>query len=359
MISFVKGTVADIGENCLVVENGGIGYEIYMTGQDLGKARIGDEKKIHTFLYVREDILQLYGFFSKDDLGMFKLLIGVNGVGPKGALGILSGISADELRFAVLSDDVKTISKAPGIGKKTAQKMILELKDKLKLEDAFEMKLAHQQEEAAEGASDLRDSRQEAVEALVALGYSSADALRAVRKVPEDVPADDVEARAAVKAAAEYVGPVYMRFGRLAVPVINDEANYKFEIGKGITLKEGKDVTIIATGLEVNESLEAAKLLEADGISAEVINIHTIKPLDKELVVASAKKTGKVVTVEEHSVIGGLGGAVAEALSEEAPTKMLRIGMMDKFGQSGPAKALIEYYGLDGKSIYEKVKAFL
>ena len=172
-------------------------------------------------------------------------------------------------------------------------------------------------------------------------------------------PADDVEARAAVKAAAEYVGPVYMRFGRLAVPVINDEANYKFEIGKGITLKEGKDVTIIATGLEVNESLEAAKLLEADGISAEVINIHTIKPLDKERVVASAKKTGKVVTVEEHSVIGGLGGAVAEALSEEAPTKMLRIGMMDKFGQSGPAKALIEYYGLDGKSIYEKVKAFL
>ena len=172
-------------------------------------------------------------------------------------------------------------------------------------------------------------------------------------------PADDVEARAAVKAAAEYVGPVYMRFGRLAVPVINDEANYKFEIGKGITLKEGKDVTIIATGLEVNESLEAAKLLEADGISAEVINIHTIKPLDKELVVASAKKTGKVVTVEEHSVIGGLGGVVAEALSEEAPTKMLRIGMMDKFGQSGPAKALIEYYGLDGKSIYEKVKAFL
>ena len=172
-------------------------------------------------------------------------------------------------------------------------------------------------------------------------------------------PADDVEARAAVKAAAEYVGPVYMRFGRLAVPVINDEANYKFEMGKGITLKEGKDVTIIATGLEVNESLEAAKLLEADGISAEVINIHTIKPLDKELVVASAKKTGKVVTVEEHSVIGGLGGAVAEALSEEAPTKMLRIGMMDKFGQSGPAKALIEYYGLDGKSIYEKVKAFL
>ena len=172
-------------------------------------------------------------------------------------------------------------------------------------------------------------------------------------------PSDDVEAKAAVRAAYELDGPVYLRFGRLAVPVINDNDDYKFEIGKGITLKEGKDVTIIATGLEVNESLEAAKLLEADGISAEVINIHTIKPLDKELVVASAKKTGKVVTVEEHSVIGGLGGAVAEALSEEAPTKMLRIGMMDKFGQSGPAKALIEYYGLDGKSIYEKVKAFL
>ena len=172
-------------------------------------------------------------------------------------------------------------------------------------------------------------------------------------------PADDVEARAAVKAAAEYEGPVYLRFGRLAVPVINDEATYKFEIGKGITMKEGKDVTIIATGLEVNESLEAAKLLEADGITAEVIDIHTIKPIDRELVVASAKKTGKVVTVEEHSIIGGLGGAVAEVLAEEAPTKMLRIGMMDQFGESGPAKVLIEKYGLDAKSIYEKVKAWL
>ena len=172
-------------------------------------------------------------------------------------------------------------------------------------------------------------------------------------------PADDVEARAAVKAAAEYEGPVYLRFGRLAVPVINDEATYKFEIGKGITMKEGKDVTIIATGLEVNESLEAAKLLEADGISAEVIDIHTIKPIDRELVVASAKKTGKVVNVEEHSIIGGLGGAVAEVLAEEAPTKMLRIGMMDQFGESGPAKVLIEKYGLDAKSIYEKVKAWL
>ncbi len=172
-------------------------------------------------------------------------------------------------------------------------------------------------------------------------------------------PSDDVEAKAAVKAAIEYEGPVYLRFGRLAVPVINDPATYQFEIGKGITMKEGKDVTIIATGLEVSESLEAAKLLEADGISAEVINIHTIKPLDAELVVASAKKTQKVVTVEEHSVIGGLGGAVAEVLSEQAPTKMLRIGVMDTFGESGPAKALIEKYGLDAKSIYEKVKAWL
>ena len=172
-------------------------------------------------------------------------------------------------------------------------------------------------------------------------------------------PADDVEARAAVRAAYEHQGPVYLRFGRLAVPVINDRPDYKFELGKGVVLREGKDLTIIATGLPVSNCLEAAEKLAADGIDAKVINIHTIKPLDEELVVAAAKETGKVVTVEEHSVIGGLGGAVAEALSEEAPTKMLRIGMMDKFGQSGPAKALIEYYGLDGKSIYEKVKAFL
>ena len=172
-------------------------------------------------------------------------------------------------------------------------------------------------------------------------------------------PADDVEAKAAVKAAIEHEGPVYLRFGRLAVPVINDPASYQFEIGKGITMREGKDVTIIATGLEVSESLEAAKMLEADGVSAEVINIHTIKPLDAELVVASAKKTGKVVTVEEHSIIGGLGGAVAEVLAEQAPTKMLRSGVNETFGESGPAKALIEKYGLDAKSIYEKVKGWL
>ena len=172
-------------------------------------------------------------------------------------------------------------------------------------------------------------------------------------------PADDVEARAAVEAAIEHEGPVYMRFGRLAVPVINDPASYTFELGKGIVMQEGKDVTIVATGLEVSESLEAAKMLEADGILAEVINIHTIKPLDADLIAASAKKTGKVVTVEEHSIIGGLGGAVAEALAEKAPTKMLRIGVNDTFGESGPAKALIEKYELDAKSIYNKVKAWL
>ena len=172
-------------------------------------------------------------------------------------------------------------------------------------------------------------------------------------------PADDIEARAAVKAAYEYEGPVYMRFGRLAVPVINDNEDYKFEIGKGIVLREGKDVTIIATGLEVAETLAAADMLAADGIEAKVINIHTIKPLDEELVIAAAKETGKVVTVEEHSVIGGLGSAVADALAEKAPTKMLKIGVNDTFGESGPAVALIKKYGLDAESIYKKVKEFV
>ena len=172
-------------------------------------------------------------------------------------------------------------------------------------------------------------------------------------------PADDVEAKAAVKAAIEHEGPVYLRFGRLAVPLINDPVSYQFEIGRGIIMKEGKDVTIIATGLEVSESLEAAKMLESDGVSAEVINIHTIKPLDEELVVASAKKTGKVVTAEEHSVIGGLGSAVCDCLCEKCPTPVLKIGMQDVFGESGPAGALVEKYGLDGKGIYESVKKFV
>lgn len=183
--------------------------------------------------------------------------------------------------------------------------------------------------------------------------------MRAIPGMTVICPADDVEAKAAVRAAVEYVGPVYLRFGRLAVPVINDKEDYHFEIGKGITLREGKDVTIIATGLEVSECLEAAKLLEEDGIDAEVINIHTIKPIDKDLILASAKKTGKVVTVEEHSVIGGLGSAVNEVLGTNAPTMTMTIGIEDVFGESGPARALIEKYGLDAKSIYEKVKSFV
>ena len=172
-------------------------------------------------------------------------------------------------------------------------------------------------------------------------------------------PADDVEAKAAVKAAYEYEGPVYLRFGRLAVPVINDNEDYKFEIGKGVVLREGKDLTIVATGLEVAESLEAAEKLAADGIDAKVINIHTIKPLDKELIIAAAKETGKVVTVEEHSVIGGLGSAVCDVLAEEAPTKVLKIGMNDVYGESGPAKALLAKYELDAAGIYKKIKAWL
>lgn len=191
MIAFVHGIAADMTENSVIVETGGIGYEIYMTGESLSQLPMGEKVKIHTYFQVREDAMQLYGFLKKDDLQMFKLLLGVNGVGPKAAMGVLSGITSDELRFAVLSDDVKTLSKAPGIGKKTAQKLILELKDKLKLEDAFELKLAHEQEKA-EASGDVSDGRQEAVAALVALGYSSTDALRAVRKVTEVSP-DDVE----------------------------------------------------------------------------------------------------------------------------------------------------------------------
>ena len=172
-------------------------------------------------------------------------------------------------------------------------------------------------------------------------------------------PSDDVEAKAAVEAAYLHKGPVYLRFGRLAVPVINDYEGYKFEIGKAITLREGKDVTIIASGLTVAESLEEAKMLAEDGIDAEVINMHTIKPLDVEAVKASAAKTGKVVTVEEHSVIGGLGSAVSEVVAEENSAKVLKIGIYDVFGESGPAAQLIKKYELDAESIYKKVKAFV
>ena len=169
-------------------------------------------------------------------------------------------------------------------------------------------------------------------------------------------PSDDIEAKAAVEAAYEYEGPVYLRFGRLAVPVINENENYKFELGKGIVLREGKDVAIFATGLEVNEALIAAEKLAADGIQAKVINIHTIKPIDEELIVQAAKECGKVVTVEEHSVIGGLGSAVCDVLSAKCPTPVYKIGVEDRFGESGPALELIKKYELDGESIYKKVK---
>lgn len=172
-------------------------------------------------------------------------------------------------------------------------------------------------------------------------------------------PSDDVEARAAVKAAYEHVGPVYMRFGRLAVPVINDQPDYHFELGKGIVLREGKDAVIFATGLEVNEALQAAKLLEEDGIQVKVVNIHTIKPIDEELIISSAKECGKVITVEEHSVIGGLGSAVCDVLAENYPVPVKKIGVNDTFGESGPALELIKKFELDGESIYRKVKAFL
>ena len=171
-------------------------------------------------------------------------------------------------------------------------------------------------------------------------------------------PADDVEAKACVKAAYEYNGPVYLRFGRLAVPVINDRPDYKFELGKGVVLREGKDVTIVATGLCVSSALEAAEKLAADGIDAKIINIHTIKPLDEELIVAAAKETGKVVTVEEHSVIGGLGSAVCDALAEKCPVPVKKIGVQDVFGESGPAVALLAKYKLDGEGVYAQVKEF-
>lgn len=170
-------------------------------------------------------------------------------------------------------------------------------------------------------------------------------------------PADDVEAKAAVRAAFEHVGPVYLRFGRLAVPVYNDEATYKFELGKGIELRDGKDCTIIATGLEVSESMKAAEMLAEQGIDAQVINIHTIKPIDEKIILKAAAKTGRIFTVEEHSVIGGLGDAVAGVLSEKCPTKLTKIGINDVFGESGPAVELLHKYKLDAEGIAERVLA--
>lgn len=186
MINYIKGELTEITENSIVVENGGIGYEIFVPMSLIDRiGRIGSTVKIYTYMHVREDLLQLFGFFGKDELEVFKLLITVSGIGPKGALGILSAMTADDLRFAVLSDDVKTISKAPGIGAKTAGKLVLELKDKLKLKDVIEDAL--ERGEAKNGSSDLNNGDRkmisDAVEALTALGYSSADAMRAVRGV--------------------------------------------------------------------------------------------------------------------------------------------------------------------------------
>ncbi len=180
-----------------------------------------------------------------------------------------------------------------------------------------------------------------------------------IRSIPNMIvinPADDVEARAAVKAAAEHNGPVYLRFGRLGVPVIFDENTYKFEIGKGVTLKEGTDVTVFATGLMVEAALDAAKILSEQGITAKVVNIHTIKPIDRDMIIKSAKETGAVVTCEEHNVIGGLGSAVAEVLCEEYPVPMVRVGVKDCFGKSGVPAQLLKDYGLTAQDVVSAVK---
>lgn len=180
-----------------------------------------------------------------------------------------------------------------------------------------------------------------------------------MRTIPNMViinPSDDVEAKAAVRAAFEHVGPVYMRFGRLAAPVINDTPDYKFELGKGVQLREGKDITIVATGLEVGFALEAAEMLAKDGIDARVINIHTIKPIDEDIIVKAATETKKIFTVEEHSIIGGLGSAVCDVVCEKAPVPVYKIGVRDRFGESGPATELLHKYELDAEGIYKQVK---
>lgn len=181
--------------------------------------------------------------------------------------------------------------------------------------------------------------------------------MRALPNMTVISPADAVETRYAVKAAIEHDGPVYLRLGRLGVPVIYDEADYKFELGKGITISEGNDVTIIATGLMVQTALEAKTLLQQDGINARVIDIHTIKPIDSDIIVKAAKETGAIVTAEEHNIIGGLGSAVAEVLAENYPVPSLRLGVQDKFGKSGKPDKLLEMYGLTAAEIVNKAKA--
>lgn len=172
-------------------------------------------------------------------------------------------------------------------------------------------------------------------------------------------PSDYIEAQEAVKSAIEYIGPVYIRFGRANVPIINNREGYHFQLGKGEVLREGNNITIIATGIMVSFCLEVAERLEEDGISAEVINIHTIKPLDEKLILTSAKKTGKVVTVEEHSVIGGLGSAICECLSENNPVFVHKIGIQDCYGESGTVNELLDKYGISSEGIYNQIKLFL
>ena len=173
------------------------------------------------------------------------------------------------------------------------------------------------------------------------------------------VPSDDIEAKAAVMAAAETEGPFYMRFGRAAVPVINDNPDYKFEVGKAVVIKDGTDIVIFANGVCVAEAMGAADMLAADGISAAVVNVHTVKPIDKDTILEFAKKTGRVFTAEEHSVIGGLGSAVCDVLSENYPVKVTKIGVYDRFGKSGPAGALMKEFQLDAEGIYKQIKASL
>ena len=183
--------------------------------------------------------------------------------------------------------------------------------------------------------------------------------MRTIPDMTVIVPCDDIEAKAAVEAAIKYQGPVYMRFGRLAVPILNQAENYEFQWGKGVTLRNGNDITIIATGLMVAEAVQASDILKEQGISVRVINMHTIKPIDEEIICKAAKETGKIITVEEHSIIGGLGSAVAECVCQNCPVPVIRIGVNDVFGYSGPAVDLLKEFGLSAENIIATVKKVL